>query len=303
MKKNFLIVMCLMMAFMASAQDLVVCSYNIRNANRGDAKNGNGWEKRSVYMCQQIQFEDPGVFGCQEVKKEQIDDMLRLMPEYAYVGVGREDGKEGGEYSPVFYKKDRYKLLDSGTFWLAEDPTKAELGWDAACKRVCSWGHFKDLKTKHTFYFFNTHMDHIGVTARREGAKLIVSKMRELMKKNDPVILTGDFNVDQRSEPFQVFINSGFLNDCYEVSKYRFATNGTFNDFNPLNCSNSRIDHIFVSKNFKVDRYAIRTDGYWDNVEMYEAKPSPNAPMDVKLKEGVRRNPSDHYPVVVKMRF
>ena len=100
-----------------------------------------------------------------------------------------------------------------------------------------------------------------------------------------------------------MFINSGFLNDCYEVSKYRFATNGTFNDFNPLNCSNSRIDHIFVSKSFKVDRYAIRTDGYWDNVEMYEAKPSPNAPMDVKLKEGVRRNPSDHYPVVVKMRF
>ena len=140
MKKNFLIVMCLMMALMASAQDLVVCSYNIRNANRGDAKNGNGWEKRSVYMCQQIQFEDPGVFGCQEVKKEQIDDMLRLMPEYAYVGVGREDGKEGGEYSPVFYKKDRYKLLDSGTFWLAEDPTKAELGWDAACKRVCLTG-------------------------------------------------------------------------------------------------------------------------------------------------------------------
>lgn len=100
MKKNFLIVMCLMMALMASAQDLVVCSYNIRNANRGDAKNGNGWEKRSVYMCQQIQFEDPGVFGCQEVKKEQIDDMLRLMPEYAYVGVGREDGKEGANIRP-----------------------------------------------------------------------------------------------------------------------------------------------------------------------------------------------------------
>ena len=207
-------VLFLMMALVVSAQDLVVCSYNIRNVNRGDDKNGNGWKTRYEYLCQQIEFEDPGLFGCQEVKKEQLDDMIARMPEYAYVGVGRDDGKEGGEYSPVFYKKDRYVLLESGTFWLAEDPTKPVLGWDAACKRVCSWGHFRDKKTKHTFYFFNTHMDHIGVTARREGAKLIVSKMRELMKKNDPVILTGDFNVDQTSEPYQVFTNSGFLTDC-----------------------------------------------------------------------------------------
>lgn len=303
MKKNILIVMCLMMALMASAQDLVVCSYNIRNANRGDSKNGNGWEKRSVFMCKQIQFEDPGVFGCQEVKKEQIDDMLRLMPEYAYIGVGREDGIEGGEFSPVFYKKDRYKLLESGTFWLAEDPTKPVLGWDAACKRVCTWGHFKDLKTKHTFYFFNTHMDHKGVTARREGAKVIVSKMRELMKKNDPMILTGDFNVDQRSEPYNIFVSSGFLNDCYTASKYRFAPNGTFNDFNPLNCSPSRIDHIFVSKSLKVDRYAILTNGYWDDFSMHESKFDATAPMLTEPQEGVRRTPSDHNPVVVKMRF
>ena len=303
MKKNFLMVLFLMMAMVASAQDLVVCSYNIRNSNRGDDKNGNGWKVRYEYLCQQIEFENPGLFGCQEVKKEQLDDMIARMPEYAYVGVGREDGKEGGEYSPVFYKKDRYVLLESGTFWLAEDPTKPVLGWDAACKRVCSWGHFRDKKTKHTFYFFNTHMDHIGVTARREGAKLIVSKMRELMKKKDPVILTGDFNVDQTSEPYQVFTNSGFLKDCYVAARYRFATNGTFNDFNPLNCSNSRIDHIFVSKSFKVERYAILTNGYWDGINMDAAKPSANAPLDVVLKEGVRRTPSDHYPVVVKMDF
>ena len=296
-------VLFLMMALAASAQDLVVCSYNIRNVNRGDDKDGNGWKTRYEYLCQQIEFEDPGLFGCQEVKKEQLDDMIARMPEYAYVGVGRDDGKEAGEYSPVFYKKDRYVLLESGTFWLAEDPTKPVLGWDAACKRVCSWGHFRDKKTKHTFYFFNTHMDHIGVTARREGAKLIVSKMRELMKKNDPVILTGDFNVDQTSEPYQVFTNSGFLKDCYVAAHYRFATNGTFNDFDPLKCSNSRIDHIFVSKSFKVERYAILTNGYWDGVNMDAVKPSANAPLDVVLREGVRRNPSDHYPVVVKLDF
>ena len=265
MKKNFLIVMCLMMALMASAQDLVVCSYNIRNANRGDAKNGNGWEKRSVYMCQQIQFEDPGVFGCQEVKKEQIDDMLRLMPEYAYVGVGREDGKEGGEYSPVFYKKDRYKLLDSGTFWLAEDPTKAELGWDAACKRVCSWGHFKDLKTKHTFYFFNTHMDHIGVTARREGAKLIVSKMRELMKKNDPVILTGDFNDSPISYAHRRLASE--LTDCYIAS-----ANGPGISYH-YNCFYVRIDNIMCSE-------------HW-------------TPYECRVDNTIKA--SDHYPIVCKL--
>lgn len=298
-----MILLCLMMTLAASAQDLVVCTYNIRNENRGDAMRGNGWNVRYEYLCQQIQFENPGLFGCQEVKKNQIDDMLARMPEYAYVGVGREDGKEGGEYSPVFYKKDRYKLLDSGTFWLSETPDKPGKGWDAECVRVCSWGHFKDVKTKHTFYFFNTHMDHIGIVARREGAKLILQKMKECMKKNDPVILTGDFNVDQNSEAYQIFVNAGFLKDSYEAAQYRLIPNGTFQDFNTEYFTNGRIDHIFVSNSLKVERYGILTDSYWSKVDNAKAVKADAAPKEIDFKEYKRRNPSDHYPVFAKLNF
>ena len=303
MKRHFIFALCLMLAVWVQAQDLVVGSYNIRNENRGDYKNGDGWKDRYMYLCDQIAFESPDLFGTQECLKKQIDDMLGRLDEYAFIGVGREDGKEGGEYSPVFYKKDRFTLLDSGTFWLAEDPTQPVMGWDAACKRVCTWGHFKDKVTKRTFYFFNTHMDHIGVTARREGARLIVAKMQELMTKKDPVILTGDFNVDQTSEPYRVFTESGFLKDCYESATYKFAPIGTFNDFDIQKFTNSRIDHIFVSKSFKVDRYGVLTDSYWKEVKDAKEEKAGAAPQEISFKKYQRHSPSDHYPIMAKLRF
>ena len=168
MKKQIVTVLCFFMACMAWAQDLTVATYNIRNENRGDYKRGDGWTVRAPYLCDQLGFENPDLFGMQECLKRQIDYIVKRLPQYAYIGVGREDGKEEGEYSPVIYRKDRFEVLESGTFWLAEDPTKPVMGWDAACKRVCTWGYFKDKRTKRKFYFFNTHMDHVGITARRE---------------------------------------------------------------------------------------------------------------------------------------
>lgn len=303
MKKNILFVLFLTMALMAQAQDLVVASYNIRNENNGDYKNGDGWKDRYTYMCDLIGFEYPDLFGTQEVRKSQIDDILARLSDYAFIGVGREDGKEGGEYSPIFYKKERFKLLDSGWFWLAEDPTKPVLGWDAECKRICTWGHFKDKVTKHTFYFFNTHMDHIGIVARREGARLIIKKMQEVMSAKDPVILTGDFNVDQTSEPYQVFTQSGFLKDSYVAAAHRFAPIGTFNNFDAQLYTTSRIDHIFVSNSLNVDRYAVRTDCYWEPLQTAEEKKAASAPQEINFKSYKRHCPSDHYPVIAKLRF
>ena len=141
--------------------------------------------------------------------------MQKLLPDYNYLGVGRDDGKESGEYAAIFYRKNRLEVEDSGNFWLSETPEKPSKGWDAACVRICTWALFKDKVTKKHFYVFNLHMDHIGITARREAAKLVISRM-ESCKKGYPIVLTGDFNVDQRSEVYNVFANSGILKDAYE---------------------------------------------------------------------------------------
>ena len=128
--------------------------------------------------------------------------------------------------------RDRFKLLRSGNFWLSENTIKPNKGWDAAYIRICTWGEFKDKTDKFKFWFFNLHMDHIGVVARRESAKLIIAKIKEMCAK-DPVILTGDFNVDQTSESYQVLHESRILSDAYKVAQMRYATNGTCTGWNP----------------------------------------------------------------------
>ena len=280
MKRILLVAILMVCAVVVSAQDLYVGTYNIRYKNKDDSIKGNVWTKRCQVMCDQINFESPDVLGMQEVLVEQLHDFQRLLDDYSYIGVGRDDGKEAGEYAAIFYKNDRVKLLDSGNFWLNETPDVPKLGWDAACIRICTWGKFKDLRTKKKFYFFNLHMDHVGVVARREAAKLVVSRIKE-MAQDAPVVLTGDFNVDQTDEIYGIFTHSGILKDSYENARIRFAENGTFNSFKVETKTDSRIDHVFVSPSFKVEAYGLRTDSYW--------------------AKG-RRNLSDHYPVFVKLR-
>ena len=280
MKRILLVAILMVCAVVVSAQDLYVGTYNIRYKNKDDSIKGNVWTKRCQVMCDQINFESPDVLGMQEVLVGQLHDFQRLLDNYSSIGVGRDDGKEAGEYAAIFYKNDRVKLLDSGNFWLNETPDVPKLGWDAACIRICTWGKFKDLRTKKKFYFFNLHMDHVGVVARREAAKLVVSRIKE-MAQDAPVVLTGDFNVDQADEIYGIFTHSGILKDSYEEARIRFAENGTFNSFKVETKTDSRIDHVFVSPSFKVEAYGLRTDSYW--------------------AKG-RRNLSDHYPVFVKLR-
>ncbi len=280
MKRILLVAILMVCSVVVSAQDLYVGTYNIRYKNKDDSIKGNVWTKRCQVMCDQINFESPDVLGMQEVLVGQLHDFQRLLDNYSYIGVGRDDGKEAGEYAAIFYKNDRVKLLDSGNFWLNETPDVPKLGWDAACIRICTWGKFKDLRTKKKFYFFNLHMDHVGVVARREAAKLVVSRIKE-MAQDAPVVLTGDFNVDQTDEIYGIFTHSGILKDSYENARIRFAENGTFNSFKVETKTDSRIDHVFVSPSFKVEAYGLRTDSYW--------------------AKG-RRNLSDHYPVFVKLR-
>ena len=234
---------------------------------------------------------------------EQLLDILDGLDGYDYIGVGRDDGKTAGEYAAIFYKTDRLRLLDQGNFWLSETPDRPGLGWDAACVRVCTWGKFaaQTASNDEAFYFFNLHMDHVGVTARREGAKLIVSRIREIAR-GAPVIVTGDFNVDQKDEIYTIFTTSGLLKDSFTSSRLRFAENGTFNSFNTDLYTESRIDHIFVSPDTRVESYGMLTGSYWQPGSGSAASVKGNdAPQVIDFSRYVRRQPSDHYPVFVRL--
>ena len=275
-------------------------SYNLRNANSADSLQGDGWGNRCPIIARLVQFHEFDIFGTQEGLRHQLDSLKTNLPKYDYIGVGRNDGKKGGEHAAIFYRIDKFELLEHGDFWLSETPEKPSVGWDAVLPRICTWGHFKYKDTGFEFLFFNLHMDHIGVEARREGAKLIMQKVRE-MCGGEPVIITGDFNVDQNNEIYQTYVTSGLLKDSYLAAEKRFARNGTFNSFKPDLHTESRIDHIFVSPAFAVRNYAVLTDGYWTPREDAVAQKGEAAPQEISLRSYERRCPSDHYPVAARI--
>lgn len=208
----------------------------------------------------------------------QLEGLLAGLPEYAYFGKGRKDGKTGGEFSAIYYKKDKYKLQEEGTFWLAPDNERPGIGWDAALPRVCTWGSFQDRQFGLSFYIFNIHFDHKGVQARQESTHLLLAKIRKIAGTS-PVVLTGDFNFNQNHENYNMLNSSGFLRDSYTLAKVKYAANGTFNGFDVNRTSEDRIDFIFTTSAFEVKRYGILTD----------------------TCQG--RFPSDHFPVLVEVEY
>jgi endonuclease/exonuclease/phosphatase family metal-dependent hydrolase len=152
------------------------------------------------------------------------------------------------------------------------------------------------------FYYFNLHMDHVGVIARREAAKLVVARIREIAQ-GAPVVLTGDFNVDQTNEIYAIFTESGLLKDSYDAARIRFAENGTFNAFKTEYYTTSRIDHVFVSPEIQVESYGVLTNSYWTPDETIDTLKAFDAPQEISFDKYIRRNPSDHYPVFVKVKF
>ena len=318
MKKHILLVLLVIASLQLTAQQLLVGSYNIRYKNANDSIKGEVWSKRCQVICDQINFMAPDIFGAQEVLYGQLQDFKKGLDGYDYIGIGRDDGKRAGEHEAIFYKTDKIKLLDHGDFWLSETPEKPGLGWDAVCIRICTWGKFSVIAPEHmqrrglfglgpkkketTFYYFNLHMDHVGVVARREAAKLVVNKIREIAQ-GAPVVLTGDFNVDQTNEIYTIFTQSGLLKDSYDAARIRFAENGTFNAFKTEYYTTSRIDHVFVSPEMKVEAYGVLTNSYWTPDETDETLNSSDAPQEISFDNYIRRNPSDHYPVFVKVRI
>jgi len=267
---------CLFSAFSLSAQPsapITVASYNLRYNNKGDGE--NAWPNRKEKVKGLIQFHEFDLFGTQEALRDQLDDIAELN-EFAFLGAGRDDGKAAGEHSAIFYRKNRFKVLDSGNFWLSETPDKPGKGWDATCcNRICSWAKFADQTTGKSFYFFNVHFDHQGVVARRESGKLMVERIRKIAG-NESVIFTGDFNSTPDTE--QIKTIQTLVSDAYQVTKRPpYGPTGTFNGFKFDAPFNDRIDYIFVSKQIDVLKYGVLTDAQ------------------------DQRYPSDHLPVVAKL--
>lgn len=243
------------------AQQLRVGTYNLRFDNPGDT--GNLWKNRAPVVSNLIRFHDFDVFGTQEGLKNQLDDISKALPYYERYGKGRNDGGDQGEHSAIFFKKDKFKLLDKGDFWLSETPDKPGLGWDATCcNRICSWVYLEDIASKKRFYFFNVHFDHQGKVARRESSKLLLQKIPAIAGKN-PVILTGDFNGDHESEPYKILATSGVLKDTYSQAEFPYHNNASFNNFGRMRQdSEGVIDHIFTTSQFTVSKWGILTDTY-----------------------------------------
>lgn len=252
-------------------------TYNIRLDVAVDGE--NDWNHRKDFFSSQIRFYEPDIWGVQEATPNQMDDLHRLLPEYASVGIGR-DGVGKGEASAIFFKKDRFKVTNDQTFWLSETPEKPSKSWDSAYPRICTYGLFKDLKTKKTFWVFNTHLDHIGEVARTKGIEMILAKIAEVNKKNYPAIFTGDFNSEPNTE--RIINLKKAMTDTRDASEQKpFGPSGSFNAFKHNEPVNRLIDYIFVdnSKRFRVKKYAILSDS-------------------INL-----RYPSDHLPIFVEMEL
>ena len=281
---------------------LQVGSYNIRYENKGDSLKGNGWGQRLPIIAQQILFHDLEIFGTQEGYIGQLEGMKALLPGYEYIGVGRDDGKQAGEHSAIFYKTEVFDLLDHGDFWLSPTPDVPSKGWDAALNRICTWGHFRVKATRQELYYMSLHMDHIGVQARMESAKLVVEKIKEICG-GKPVVLTGDFNVDQNNPIYSTFVTSGILNDSYEVCEIRYALDGTANGFDPNSFTTSRIDHVFVSPQTRVIRYGVLTDTYRTMTPEAQKYENGNFPKEISFQAFQARTPSDHFPIKVILQL
>ena len=278
MKYKLLLTSILLLAVSISlnAQSFNVATFNIRFDNPRDS--GNLWVARAPVVSSLIRFHDFDIFGVQEALKNQLDDISAALPQFSRYGVGRNDGKDGGEHSTIFYKKDKFTLLKSGDFWLSQTPDKPGLGWDATCcNRICSWVYLENKVSGKKFYFFNVHFDHQGVVARKESAKLMIQKIKEIAG-SQPVIFTGDLNGGRDSEWYQTIANSGILKDSYRDVEFPYELNSSDNGFRaPRN--KSVIDHIFTSKQFTASRWGILTDTYFGKF------------------------PSDHFPVMSTISF
>lgn len=271
MKYSFVLILVLM-SMSVVAQSIKVMTYNIRLDVASDGV--NQWSNRTETLPAVIKKYDPDLVGLQEAMHHQLVGILKVLPQYGYIGGARDDGKEKGEYSAILYKKERFEVISDKTTWLSETPdVPGSKSWDAAITRILTRGKFKDKKTGKEFLYYNTHFDHIGKEARKNSAGIILKAIKDENTNNLPVIVTGDFNSQPSEDPYKAIVLS--LKDARPAN----STQGTFCTFTVNGPPCTLIDHIFYSKRVKSRNYQVITD---NNGQFY---------------------PSDHLPVMAEFTF
>lgn len=283
MKKAFAILLASLLLFPCSLDarksqegvpELKVMSYNIRLGVANDGT--NSWKYRCPATIGMLNAQKPDVFGVQEAHDFQIAFIEEFARDYKSVGVGREDGKKEGEHMSIFWNKKRVKLLKWGTFWLSETPDKPSKGWDAACFRTATWALMKDRKTGRKFYFVNTHLDHVGMQAQKNGLQLIVDRIDSINPEGYPMVLTGDFNI-KPTNPALVNLDAR-MQSTRKIADKTDSRN-TFNGWSTAK-TDKIIDYIYISGFSGCPEYRTVTEKYADKAFV-----------------------SDHYPVYARLIF
>lgn len=282
--KRFLICGAILFSsLLISAQNFNVATYNLRNDNQSDI--GNLWKDRYPYVARLILYHDFDLFGTQEALPNQLEDLKNALAGYDYYGEGR-DGNNKGEHSAIFFKTEKYQLLDKGDFWLSATPYVPSKSWDApCCNRICSWVKLKDIKNNKTLFVFNAHYDYEKDFARNESSKLVLKKISEIAG-NQPAIFMGDLNGTADNSWCKIINESGTLRDAYFDVENHYANNSSFNawgKFDHLDAMDTKIiqekqiiDHIYFSKHFKAEKWGLLTDTY-----------------------NYGKFPSDHFPILI----
>lgn len=235
-------------------------TYNIRYNNPDDGP--HAWSNRRDRVASTIRFNRADLIGVQEALKDQIDDLARLLPEYDWLGVGRDDGREAGEFSAIFYRKSRFQPLERGTFWLSRTPSiPGSKDWDAAITRIATWAHFKDLEADTSLYHFNTHFDHRGAVAREKSAELILNRLRRRAGRH-PAVLTGDLNFTPEAPGYRILADSlaDALHATEEPHHGPVATH--YGGFVVTHEPGRRIDYIFTRGGLRVLQHATLSDNW-----------------------------------------
>src|SRR5687768_632391 len=243
---------------------LRVMSFNIRYNEPRDGV--NAWPNRKQKVADVIRFHKADLIGVQEAQIGQLEDLEKLLPAFAWCGVGRTDGKRDGEFSAILYRKERFRILECKTFWLSEMPEAAgSKGWDAAYPRIVTRAKLRDQRTRKTFFHFNTHFDHVGVKARFESAKMIIGRIRNASAGMQSV-LTGDLNVKEDTEAYKTLTatDSGLKDARYVSKNGHFGGTSTFNAFKDMQPA-MRIDYIFVTPGIEVFEHGVLSDN-WDGL-------------------------------------
>ncbi|WP_226388692.1 endonuclease/exonuclease/phosphatase family protein [Penaeicola halotolerans] len=279
MKKHILLIyiFCIVSSYGIS-QTLSVATYNIKFDDKRDTI--NNWSNRLPQIIGLIKHHQLDIIGTQEGLKHQLEDLKDGLLSYEYIGVGREDGINKGEFSAIFYNTEKVKVSDSGNFWLSETPDKPSVGWDAAMERICTWVRFETIsdETTQVFYVFNAHFDHVGREAQINSTKLILEQIPKIIK-NEEVILMGDFNITPQSEAYENLKSSTLTDSYISSASPPYGPIGTFNAFDWQMKPTRRIDYIWTSQNLIIKKYAVITDNY-----------------------GLKY-PSDHFPVRALISF